>query len=814
MFGRKKLAIDVSIWIYQAQLAYPSDQPFPHLRLLVNRLSKLLFYKIRPVFVFDGPQVPELKRQVLESRRQKRQNDDDVLTNNKKMGKLKEIASGRLDDVALANAIKEVISPSKKVVLNDVYKDIPSTSTNFEKPSAHQNDQLVYEDLDESSSDDSDIIVEEDVKKEEIVNDERPFSSRKLEIRSLVEKRETMRNSRLRPDMIPQDSKSFSNFQMQRLLQRGRLNSQIEQLAKSGTTSSGVYSSDKINVTGPDGTSHVLKYAHSDEVQEVHPQLTREIDSLYQAPLEMTLDLFSVEYGGKKLSREVTPDDLREEVLERMEERLFNTEGGGYQSKSGMLEAIARKRVRQHYGTETFEDKEEEKRRRRTEEEEDDLIEISDDEIVLQKVLLETASKKLDEKMSSLEKYKKEENEEEEEEEEWDPQRNDLPSTSSAAQRNLAEEYIHLNYDDDNDKTPELYRDLQEFLTNAGIPWIEAPGEAEAQCVELERQGLVDGVVSDDSDVWAFGVKHVYRHMFAKNRRVQRYGEKTTANKDNCNLFCLTREDYVSIALLSGGDYSSGLVKVGAIGALELVSEFVECRTGQIDNLDAVERRIMKLLEKVGSLFLTAPDEKRAVSRKAMILRRHVTEANDKELIENVCSNKDAVHAYLHPLVDSSSEKFRWRQMNIPLIRQILNQRLQWPDRTQRHEEQNSFDAFDKWNTFLQSGGRSQMRLDRFFAQKLDSSLELKWSKKVLEAMEIIGKRAKGFPVVVEPKEEAQKKKVVKSVKPKTVEKKSTRGKGRGRGRGRGGVAKKPEVYEKKELNLSEESSNDSFDDF
>lgn len=49
-------------------------------------------------------------------------------------------------------------------------------------------------------------------------------------------------------------------------------------------------------------------------------------------------------------SREVTPDDIREEVVERMEERLVDKKETGWQSKSGMLEVIARKRVREHYG--------------------------------------------------------------------------------------------------------------------------------------------------------------------------------------------------------------------------------------------------------------------------------------------------------------------------------------------------------------------------------------------------------------------------------------------------------------------------------
>ena len=44
-----------------------------------------------------------------------------------------------------------------------------------------------------------------------------------------------------------------------------------------------------------------------------------------------------------------------------------------------------------------------------------------------------------------------------------------------------------------------------------GLPYIIAPQEAEAQCAWLDAAGLVDGVVTDDNDVFLFGARRVYR---------------------------------------------------------------------------------------------------------------------------------------------------------------------------------------------------------------------------------------------------------------------------------------------------------------
>lgn len=74
----KILAIDASIWITQFIKAMRDEEGMmrnAHIIGTIRRILRLLFHKIRPVFVFDGKS-PELKWRTLQSRRRVREKGD------------------------------------------------------------------------------------------------------------------------------------------------------------------------------------------------------------------------------------------------------------------------------------------------------------------------------------------------------------------------------------------------------------------------------------------------------------------------------------------------------------------------------------------------------------------------------------------------------------------------------------------------------------------------------------------------------------------------------------------------------------------
>jgi 5'-3' exonuclease len=118
-----------------------------------------------------------------------------------------------------------------------------------------------------------------------------------------------------------------------------------------------------------------------------------------------------------------------------------------------------------------------------------------------------------------------------------------------------------------------VYSEIRDLLTLFGLPWVDAPADAEAQCAFLCQSGLVDGVISDDSDTLVFGSPSVFRHLYMGDSTVEMF---------RLSALSFSREELISLALLLGCDYTEGVHGVGPVNACEIVRVY--------PNLDALHR--------------------------------------------------------------------------------------------------------------------------------------------------------------------------------------------------------------------------------
>lgn len=114
-----------------------------------------------------------------------------------------------------------------------------------------------------------------------------------------------------------------------------------------------------------------------------------------------------------------------------------------------------------------------------------------------------------------------------------------------------------------------MINECQQLLRLFGLPYITAPMEAEAQCAELVSLGLVDGIITDDSDIFLFGGTRVYKNMFNQSKFVECY-----LTSDMEKEYALHRQKLISFAHLLGSDYTEGIPGVGPVTALEILTEF------------------------------------------------------------------------------------------------------------------------------------------------------------------------------------------------------------------------------------------------
>lgn len=112
--------------------------------------------------------------------------------------------------------------------------------------------------------------------------------------------------------------------------------------------------------------------------------------------------------------------------------------------------------------------------------------------------------------------------------------------------------------------------DCKKLLELLGIPIIQAPSEAEAQCVQLCKENLVYAVATEDMDALTFGCPRLIRNLISgQNEKVKEF--QISRILDGLNL---TQEQFVDLSILMGCDYCDNIRGIGGKKGLELLKKF------------------------------------------------------------------------------------------------------------------------------------------------------------------------------------------------------------------------------------------------
>lgn len=77
---------------------------------------------------------------------------------------------------------------------------------------------------------------------------------------------------------------------------------------------------------------------------------------------------------------------------------------------------------------------------------------------------------------------------------------------------------------------------MKHLLQLFGLPFLNAPGEAEAQCAYLDYTNATDGSITEDSDVWLFGARRVYKNFFSTDQFIDSYSHQIIKSQLGLNL--------------------------------------------------------------------------------------------------------------------------------------------------------------------------------------------------------------------------------------------------------------------------------------
>ena len=125
-----------------------------------------------------------------------------------------------------------------------------------------------------------------------------------------------------------------------------------------------------------------------------------------------------------------------------------------------------------------------------------------------------------------------------------------------------------------------IIEETKELVKALGLPIVQAPSEAEAQCAFLNEKDDVDFTCSSDFDSLLYGAPRLVRNLTVSTRKRLSSGAYVSVNPELIELknvlenLGINQDQLIALSILVGTDYNEGVSKVGPKTALKLVKQY------------------------------------------------------------------------------------------------------------------------------------------------------------------------------------------------------------------------------------------------
>lgn len=475
----KRLAIDTSIWLH-----FYKNVPLDiFIYNTIKRILKLLYNKNKPIFVFDTS-TPYQKKKTIEDRK-----------------------------------TREVVTLAKKYVQNVICKicNIPYREcehANVEnQDTIEEGNKMVITRIKEKRDKKWGITYDDEMK---ILDGEEFEKMSKLQkLKALVNLR---KKRKLPASRNVGDGLEFSISQINNVRKRNRVNDLIDKLEERNERRIMSDCSKSFTFQEPDDNRENL----SEEVDILHIfdsdmaiEVNNESDE-YKKDLSERDTIGEEIFLSSSISEEYVEESYDYDLLEIKdntidEEETFEITQSTSQTKE-QNEVLRETTTGEIATTKDFENINIERYNTI-------IKDVADVTNLIEKIPIDHDRKKIDNKDLEISRTNKDRIE---------PFLSNLTAVNNANTEEVR--HISITENDMADDIRSLTTTIKQIFEAFDINYLDAPMEADAQCAYLNYEGLVDGIITEDNDMFLYGGRIVYKNYFKKNCNIINYDMKKTAD--------------------------------------------------------------------------------------------------------------------------------------------------------------------------------------------------------------------------------------------------------------------------------------------